>query len=233
MSYQIDHTTWRSPNHSARTQTPNTLVVHSCEGAMPSPRATSLPWLCSPRSKVSTHYSICRDTTIYQLVDDMRVANHAGGLQSDGTWTAQEAYSNPYSLGVELEHRRGQDWPGAQKDALAWLLRALSTRWRFPIDRIETHGQIAIKGPYKRKTDPTDWPHAAFVAWRNAALAPLVRTVTAGPRGAIAQQDRRPDAPTAGLWYPPGSWIQVDDLTNGYWHAQDGIGFIPRGQVEE
>lgn len=230
MSYQIDTVTWRSPNYSERTQPIESLVIHSCEGVWPTPRSSSLPWLCKPESPthpdpVSCHYYVCRNTEIFQLVDDDQAAWHAG--------VALPRWDNASSIGIELEHRAGMNWPAVQKDALAWLIRHLIAAHRIPMVAVETHGQIAIKGPYIRKKDPSDWPHADFVAWRQAVASPLVRTVKAGPRGAIAQQDRRPDAPTAGLWYPPGSWIQVDDLTSGYWHASDGIGFIPRGQVEE
>ncbi len=59
---------------------------------------------------------------------------------------------------------------------------------------------------------------------------PTTRTVTAGPFGAIAQQDRRPDAPAAG-YFAPHTVITCDDLTSGYYHVETGIGFIPAGQV--
>lgn len=230
MSYTIDAATWRSPNHNDRTQAIESIVCHSCEGSWPSPRVSSLPWLCTPESPthpnpVSCHYYVCRNTEIFQLVDDDQAAWHAGA--------ALPRFDNASSIGVECEHRAGMNWPAAQKDALAWLLRRLTAVHHIPMVAAETHGQIAVKGPYIRKHDPSDWPHAAFVTWRQAVLSPLVRTVKAGLRGAIAQQDRKPGAPTAGLWYPPGSWILVDDLTADYWHAQDGTGFIPRGQVEE
>jgi hypothetical protein len=176
MSYAIDSTTWRSPNYGSRNGVPiTTLVIHSCEGRLPAPRVTSLPWLCNPASRVSSHYYLCRDTSIFQLVDDAHEAWHAGGLQDDGTWTAQPAYSNPHSIGIECEHRSGQDWPSAQKTALAWLVQTLAARYHIAPPQIETHGQIAIAGPYKRKTDPTNWPHAGFVAWRDALFASVSR----------------------------------------------------------
>lgn len=221
MAYSIDRTTWVSPNHSPRTGPPTSIVVHSCEGALPSPRATSLPWLCNPNSRVSTGYYVCRDTTIFQLVDDMEQAWHAGGLQDNGTWTAQPAYSNPHSIGIECEHRSGQDWPSAQKDALAWLLRLLVARWGIAVDHIDTHGQIAIAGPYKRKVDPTNWPRPAFLAWRdqNVVIHPLrfrvrgipvyERSDRTGPQWGCLKQDEI---------------IEIDDMSNG--HLKDGRGFI-------
>lgn len=173
MSYTINTTAWRSPasNYSKRPGVPTSIVVHSCEGALPEPRDTSLPWLCNPASGVSTGYYVCRNLEIFQLVSDSNAAWHAGGQQTNGTWTAQQAFDNNHSIGIECEHRSGQDWPAAQKDALAWLIRQLCARYAIDAAHIETHGQIALPGPYHRKIDPTNWPHADFVQWRDALFA--------------------------------------------------------------
>lgn len=118
-----------------------------------------------------------------------------------------------------------------QKNALGWLLRTLAARYAIQTTAIETHGQVAIKGPYDRKHDPTDWTHIDVIAWRDQLFAPAVyTTVTAGPYGAIAQQARR-TAAAAARYYPPGTKIQVDDLTGDYFHTADQAGFIPAGQV--
>ena len=227
MAYPIDSTTWVSPNYDDRTRPISSIVVHSCEGAMPFPRLTSLPWLCNPQTshperRVSCHYYVCRDTTIFQLVDDQYQAWHVGN--------AEAPFVNNVSLGIELEHHAGQVYPFTQKAALAWLLRTLANRYTIPARLIETHGQVAIRGPYQRKRDPSDWPHGEFLLFVGRALADENRTVTAGPFGAIAQQDRRPGAPAA-RFYAPDTIIHVDDLTNDYYHTVDHAGFIPAGQV--
>jgi N-acetylmuramoyl-L-alanine amidase len=164
MTFFIDKNTWVSPNYDRRHAVPITSIVcHSCEGALPIPRASSLPWLTSASSRVSAHYYICRNGVIYQLVDDADEAWHAG--------MCLPAFANARSLGVELEHRSSQDWPSLQRDALAWLLRRLMDAHHIPPRAIETHGQIAQPGPYQRKKDPSDWPHPLFRAWVDA-LAP-------------------------------------------------------------
>jgi hypothetical protein len=183
MPYSINRELWRSPNFSPRTTPIESIVVHSCEGVRPTPRVSSLPWLCKPVSRVSCHYYVCRDADIFQLVDDSNVAWHAGDSLSQ--------FDNGSSIGVECEHRVGMDWPLAQLDALAWLLRQLIARYHLPASRIETHGQIAIAGPYKRKLDPTDWPHESFVrfvaglyppkAYRVAGLPVYQRPDRTGP----------------------------------------------------
>jgi hypothetical protein len=206
MTYTVDVSTWRSPSYSARPASPSSIVVHSCEGALPEPRASSLPWLCNPASGVSTGYYLCRNTEIFQLVSDANAAWHAGGKQDNGTWTAQQAFDNNHSIGIECEHRSGQDWPAAQKDALAWLILQLAARYAIPATSIETHGQIAIAGPYSRKTDPTNWPHAEFVSWRDGLFAaPIAYRVLGLP--VFQRSDLT--GPVA-LYLPPGAPIVVD-----------------------
>ncbi len=175
---------------------------------------------------------------VYRMVPDERGANHAGF----STWTYQgKTYTpsgvnvNAISLGFELECKGKSDptdhYTDDQLLAAGWLINLW--RAKYGPTPLVRHAEIDPT----RRSDTFHLSTAELEKWATAAAlvyaSPLIRTVKAGPRGAIAQQDRRPDAPTAGLWYPPGSWIQCDDLTAGYWHAQDGVGFIPRGQVEE
>lgn len=63
------------------------------------------------------------------------------------------------------------------------------------------------------------------------ALRPALPRYMAGAFGAIAQQDRRPDALTAKL-YKPGESFEGDGELNGYVHDHTGIGFVPIGHVE-
>lgn len=228
MPYPIDTTSWQSPNYDDRTRPISSIVVHSCEGGMPVPRLTSLPWLCNPQvnhpeRRVSCHYYVCRDTTIFQLVDDQYQAWHVGN--------AEAPFVNNVSLGIELEHHAGQVYPAAQKDALAWLLRTLADRYAIPAKLIETHGQVAIRGPYQRKRDPSDWPHGEFLLFVGRALADENKTVHAGPFGAIARTDYRAVGKAA-AYFAPGDPIELDGFyVNGYRHAASGIGFIADGDL--
>lgn len=238
MIYTIDTHTWRSPNYTNRTEPIESIVVHSCEGALPHPRSTSLPWLCDPVSKVSTHYYVCRPepdgrVLIYQLVDDAHVAWHAGGKQDDGTWTAQPRFSNPRSIGVECEHRAGQTWPAEQKEALAWLLRLLMTTHHIPVTTIETHGQIALPGPYDRKHDPSDWPHADFIVWRGALSVPPPPSVRAYRVAGLPMYQRQDlTGPLAGV-LPSGDTVLIDaTYANGAGHDTAGRGFVDMDGLE-
>jgi N-acetylmuramoyl-L-alanine amidase len=215
-TFTIDRTTWRSPNHDRRHSVPiSAIVVHSCEGRAPNPRSTSLPWLCNPASKVSAHYYVCRSGAIYQLVDDADEAWHAGKCVS--------AFGNAQSLGIECEHRTKQDWPAIQKQALAWLLRKLAAMHHIPPQSIETHGQIALPGPYNRKVDPSDWPHTDFDAFVGSMFT------DAPPSGhayvclglPIYEQSTR-----TGKLYGfllPGAAVEIDDE---HGHLADSRGFV-------
>ena len=168
---QVDSTTYRSPNHSERRQPISALVLHHGAGT----RQSDLAWLCNPASKVSAHYYVCRDGTIYQLVDDSRVAWHAGASQFDGRTDV-----NAFSLGIETEHTTDPkagplhaDWPPVQLDALAWLCRQKMAQYAIPPDRVVSHRAVAT--PPGRKDDPAHaplGPEPNFRAWVERTLAP-------------------------------------------------------------
>lgn len=176
MTFSIDFATHRSPNHRSRVQAIVGLVLHTCEGdskaplVQASPRRTSIPWLTSPASGVSCHYYVCRDATVYQLVDDSRVAYHAGY----SVWRGR-AYLNEWALGIELEHRAGQDWPSVQLDAAEWLCRRLIGRYLIPQENVVAHRWVATDEqlrPSNRRSDPSNFPDASLRAWIARLYAP-------------------------------------------------------------
>jgi hypothetical protein len=143
--FLIDFTTKRSPNHGPRTAAVSAICLHSGEGT----RASDLYELTRtdrPR-RVSSHYYVDRAGAILQLVDDHREAWHAGESHYIGStnW-------NAFSIGIETEHARGQNWPAVQIDATRWLLGTLAQRHGIATDHIAAHRWIAPT----RKADPTD-----------------------------------------------------------------------------
>lgn len=161
--HTIDHQSYPSPNHDARSDGISAIVIHHGAGS----RTSDLRTLTSPTSRVSAHYYVCRDGTIYQLVPDPRAAWHAGKSAIDGVPNV-----NDYSLGIETEHQtlptlvQHTDWPQSQLDALAWLIRTKAAAYQIPPARVVSHRAIAL--PKGRKADPRDAPLApepAFRAW--------------------------------------------------------------------
>lgn len=160
---QVDSTTWRSPNFSDRTKAISAIVVHSCEGRPDgNEQASSLPWLCNSKSGVSSNYYVTREGVIYCLVDDDKRAQHAGISALEG-----ETDVNGISIGIELEHRKGDaPYSKAQLDALTWLCETKMGAYHIPASRVVSHRAVAL--PKGRKSDPTDWPEAEFRIWASA-----------------------------------------------------------------
>lgn len=192
MSFSIDTTSYPKSktyrvNHgySLRSGACTSGVAHSTNNSKANTSFESEADYLYRSPDVSAHFLIGKDGRIVQFLDVRKyVAWHAGGKQPDGSWTAQPDFANPKSFGVEL-HKSTPDpfYPQIQLDALAWLLKKVATELGIPAHMIETHGQIAIAGPYIRKTDPDDWPHDQFIAWRDALFVtdPLKAKTLPGP----------------------------------------------------
>jgi hypothetical protein len=172
----IDSTNYRSPNYDDRPsdEVVRALVLHSGEGT----KESDLRELTTAGTKKSAHYYIDRAGAIYELVDPRYRAWHAGvssylGLTS---W-------NDFAIGIESEHRQGQNWPVAQIDAFKALCQYLMARYRIPNRLIVAHRWIAPN----RKYDPTDWPDEVLRPWIAALVPesgdPLRAATLPGPGG--------------------------------------------------
>jgi N-acetylmuramoyl-L-alanine amidase len=147
-----------SPNHDSRGEPPriDMLVLHYT--GMQS-GAAALDRLCDPAARVSSHYVVDEDGTLWRLVPDERRAWHAGISYWEG---GREL--NHVSLGVEIVNP-GHEWgyrpfPEAQMAVVEALCRDLVARHRIPAYRIVGHSDIAPE----RKSDPGelfDWPRLA------------------------------------------------------------------------
>lgn len=147
-----------SPNHGQRSKPPriDMLVLHYT--GMTSAEA-ALDRLCDPTARVSAHYVVGEDGTIWRLVSEARRAFHAGR----SCW-ASESDLNLVSIGVEIVNP-GHEWgyhrfPEAQMTAVERLCRDLLARHPIPSHRVVGHSDIAPD----RKTDPGelfDWPRLA------------------------------------------------------------------------
>lgn len=177
--------------------------------------------------KVSIHALIQKPgDKIYRYVPDERGANHAGYGTMPPPWSSVNP--NRCTLGFELENLQdGKDpYTNAQLLAMGWQIN----EWR------RLHGSLPIYrhtdiDPPPRKYDTVNLTVQQIEAWCVKAAAYYAPwDYKAGPYGAIAQQDRRPDAPAAKL-YQPGEPFEGDGELNGYVHDKTGIGFVPLGQV--
>ena len=162
-----------SPNHAPRPAGAaiDVLVLHYTE----LPLQDSLDILCDPTRelRVSSHYVLAEDGTLYGLVPEDRVAWHAGRSH----WRGREAL-NTTSVGVEIVNLHGDrhDYPRSQIEALIALCRGILARHPAIVPRnVVGHSDIAPK----RKIDPGlrfPWRHLAdsgIGLWPRAGAAPI------------------------------------------------------------
>ena len=163
-----------SPNHDARPpgQEVDLLLLHYT--GMPS-RDEALARLCDPAARVSAHYLIDEDGSVFRLVAEERRAWHAG----EACWSGERDI-NGCSIGIELVNP-GHEWgyrpfPDLQMDALIALAGGIVARHPIAPARVLGHSDVA---PHRRQ-DPGE-------------LFDWARLVRAGigllPRGGLAVAD--------------------------------------------
>jgi len=121
---------------------PNFVIIHhtaqnSCDQTL---RTFTLP-----RTKVSSHYVICKDGTIHHMLNDYLRAQHAGV----GSW-GYDTDLNSSSIGIELDNNGFEYFDDRQLNSLLTLLDTLKKRHNIPVGNFIGHGDIAPT----RKNDP-------------------------------------------------------------------------------
>ena len=123
--------------------------------------AAALARLCDPSAKLSAHYLVEEDGTIYRLVPEDRRAWHAGAA----CWAGARDV-NARSIGIELTnpgHEFGyRAFPETQMASLERLAKGIVTRHRIPAARVLGHSDVAPT----RKRDPGelfDWARLARI----------------------------------------------------------------------
>ncbi len=159
-----------SPNHEARSGPVDMLVLHYT--GMKS-AAAALDRLRSQAARVSAHYLVGEDGTVWRLVAEERRAWHAGVSSWRGCCDVNSA-----SIGVELVnpgHEFGyRPFPEPQMAALETLARGILARHGIPARNVVGHSDVAPA----RKQDPGelfDWPRLARAGiglWPEAPLPP-------------------------------------------------------------
>jgi len=141
-----------SPNFDERR--PNFVILHHTSGDS---AERALRTLTDLLRKVSAHYLIARDGTIYYLVDELARAWHAG----ESYWGGNRDL-NSASIGIELDNNGEEPYAEPQIAALLALLADLTARWSIPAANVLGHGDVAPG----RKVDP-----GALFPWRRLAAA--------------------------------------------------------------
>tara|TARA_B100001057_G_scaffold405251_1_gene418128 strand:+ start:2277 stop:2984 length:708 start_codon:yes stop_codon:yes gene_type:complete len=139
----------KSLNFSKKTRSAKNirfLIIHYT--GMQSARV-SMDRLKNPKSKVSCHYLIERNGNIFQMVDDNKVAWHAG----QSKWKHMTDL-NKYSIGIEIQNKghfiKYQNFPKKQIFSLIKLIKILMKKYKIKKKDILGHSDIAPL----RKLDP-------------------------------------------------------------------------------
>lgn len=169
-----------SPNFDSRDgQAIDMLVLHYT--GMQSGEA-ALARLCDESAKVSAHYMVNEDGSIFQLVDENERAWHAGASYWRGN-----SNINQRSIGIEIVNKGHEfgycPFPGVQMEAVAELCWGIIARHKIPSRNVVGHSDIAPT----RKKDPGELFDWKLLASKGIGLFPLQTTSNQQPAIALNQ----------------------------------------------
>jgi N-acetylmuramoyl-L-alanine amidase len=121
---------------------PNYVIIHhtaqnSCE--------QTLKTFTLPNTQVSSHYVICKDGTVYHMLNDLLRGHHAG-VSKWGNATDL----NSSSIGIEIDNNGFEPFTNEQINSLLVVLDRLKKAYNIPVANFIGHSDIAPG----RKIDP-------------------------------------------------------------------------------
>lgn len=123
---------------------PNFVIIHHT--AQNSCDETLRTFTVAGTREVSAHYVICRDGTVFHMLNDLLRAHHAGVSKWGNTTDL-----NSSSIGIELDNNGFENFSDAQINSLLTLLDRLKKAYSIPTANFIGHGDIAPT----RKNDPS------------------------------------------------------------------------------
>ena len=138
------------------------LIIHY--SGMQSGRV-SMDRLKNPKSNVSCHYFIQRNGSIYSMVEDNKIAWHAGKSK----WRNLNNL-NKHSIGIEIQNKGHfisyQNYPKKQISSLIRLIKILMKKYKIKKKNILGHSDIAPL----RKLDPGEKFPWHFLSKKGVAI---------------------------------------------------------------
>lgn len=131
---------------------PNFVIIHhtaqdSC--------GQTLRTFTLPRTAVSAHYVVCRDGSVFHMLNDLLRAHHAGV----GKWGGISDM-NSSSIGIEIDNNGSEPFSDLQMNSLLQLLDRLKKAYNIPTGNFIGHLDWAPG----RKVDPS-----RFFSWQTLA----------------------------------------------------------------
>lgn len=160
---------WTAPSANFDVRTPDLVIIHQTEENS-CPQA--LRTLTDPATgrRVSAHYLICKDGTVFQLVDEKYRAWQAGVSR----WGNFDNI-NSISLGIELDNTGQEPFSAPQIASLLTLLGSIESRYHIPRGNFIAHADVA---PTRRRDPSVYFPWDTLSAhgfgyWRDSVLPPV------------------------------------------------------------
>ena len=128
---------YRSPRNNERPVRKSTsfIILHTTEGAFRG-SAEKL------RNRGEANYLVAENGRIYRIIDDRRVAYHAGRSM----WNNQRELDN-ISVGIEIVGYHNKDITAAQYRAVKQLVDMLKAKYKVPDERVLPHSMVAYGTP--------------------------------------------------------------------------------------
>lgn len=121
---------------------PNFVIIHhTAQNSCPQ----TLETFTTPKTAVSAHYVICKNGTVYHMLNDYFRAQHAGVSR----W-GNLVDVNSSSIGIELDNTGFEPFDSLQINSLISLLARLKQDYNIPTANFIGHGDVAPT----RKNDP-------------------------------------------------------------------------------
>ena len=154
-------TKYKSPNYNSRNNSEIKLIIIHYTALKNINEAIS--YLCMKEKKVSSHYIISQNGTIYNLVEDKFRAWHAG----EAFWQ-DFTDINSISIGIELDyspHGKNNKFSSKMINSLKKLILKLKRNYKINKNSILAHSDIA---PYRKKDPGKNFP------WKSLSSSKLV-----------------------------------------------------------
>ena len=152
---------YKSPNYNSRNSSKIKLIIIHYTALKNT--TDGISYLCNKVNKVSSHYFISQDGTVYSLVDDKFRAWHAGQSYWEGRTDI-----NSISIGIELDYSpygKNNKYSKKMISSLKKLLIKIQKKYEISKNHILAHSDVA---PFRKKDPGKHFP------WQSLSSSKLI-----------------------------------------------------------
>lgn len=178
------------------------VILHSTETGVPVPSRNVInSWNSMGRRHPGAQFVVDRDGTIYMALDPDFAAVHVNIFKT------LPGINNDNSIGIEMNHTGRQDYPLAQRAAVARLVTYLQHRYSVTSDNVITH-KYAQQGDH---TDPVHFDLEGFLATKeDFRLKALSMKRQYAP--VVVEEEKEENWPVASIYVQIHGPIKLSDV---------------------